>query len=217
MPAESLAWYVAYGSNLCLQRFTFYLAGGRPPGARRTYAGCLDGTPPVRSEPVVLAGRLLFSGVSGVWGGGLATFDPDGEGRVAARAYLLRRAQVRDVVAQETRQQPGVELDLESGVPGGEGLYDRVVALGVRDGVPAYTLGSSAPGRPAAPAGVYLRLVVTGLHETFGWGPDECADYLAAASGVAPDWSRQAVRELHPVPTPAPVPVLSTSTRRSTP
>ncbi len=35
-------WYVAYGSNLSLERFTAYLQGGRPAGGARKYPGCRD-------------------------------------------------------------------------------------------------------------------------------------------------------------------------------
>jgi hypothetical protein len=192
------AWYLAYGSNLHHERFTCYVAGGRPADAARTYVGCRVTTVPERWEPMTVPGRLLFAGESAVWGGGVAVYDPDGDGEVAGRAYLLTHAQLGDVVAQETRQAPGSVEDLASGVTGGSGLYDTVVALPQVEGHPVYTLGARERPAPAAPAPAYLRRVVHGLHETFGWGPERCADYLGDAVGVSPTWTRSALLALHP-------------------
>src|SRR6476620_4907238 len=156
-------WYLAYGSNLHHERFTCYLAGGRPPDATRTYAGCRDTTLPRRWEPMTVPGRLLFAGESPVWGGGVAVYDPEGRGEVAGRAYLLTHGQLSDVVAQETRQDPGTDRDLTSGVAGGSSLYDAVVALPDVDGHPLFTLGTRERPAPAPPAPAYLRRVVHGL------------------------------------------------------
>lgn len=181
----SFCWYLAYGSNLHEERFTCYLAGGRPADARRTYAGARDRTLPRRSVPVRAPGRLLFAGQSLVWGGGVAVLEADRPGEVAGRAYLLTREQVDDVVAQE--------------VGGGSGLYDSVVDLPELDGHPVRTLSTRrAAVEPAPPATAYLRRVVHGLVETFGWTADECAEYLVAAPGVAPTWTRADVVGLHP-------------------
>src|SRR5215210_6185847 len=78
-------WYVAYGSNLSRERFRAYLEGGRPAGSQRHYSGGRDTTPPHQSRVLRLGGRLVFAGISTVWGGGLAFLDPDGEGEVVAR------------------------------------------------------------------------------------------------------------------------------------
>ncbi len=96
-------WYVAYGSNLGTDRFRCYLAGGRPDGGTRTYAGCRDPSDPAGTFSLELPGALLFAGESGVWGGGMAFFDPEGESSVACRAYLLTAEQFADVAAQEMR------------------------------------------------------------------------------------------------------------------
>ena len=100
---DDLVWYVAYGSNLQAARFGCYLAGGRPPGARREYAGCRDTTPWRAAAPVTVPGRLCFGGVSPTWGGGLALLDADADGQTRGRAYLLTAGQLRDVAAQEAR------------------------------------------------------------------------------------------------------------------
>jgi len=198
-PSASMApaWYVAYGSNLQQDRFACYLAGGRPEDAERTYVGCRDVTPPTRWEPMTVPGRLLFAGESLVWGGGVALYDPEGDDEVAGRAYLLTHGQLSDVVAQETRQDPGVDLGLASGVAGGTGLYDAVVALGTYHDAPVFTLGSRRRHAPTAPRPAYLRRVVRGLVETFGWDAAQCADYLGRAAGVRPTWTPAQLRDLH--------------------
>ncbi|MEZ0448556.1 histone deacetylase [Cellulomonas sp. ICMP 17802] len=184
-------WYVAYGSNLSVDRFRYYLRGGRPPGSRRTYPGCRDRTEPERTVPLVVRGSLSFTGASTAWGGGTAVFDPDGTGRVAAAAYLLGSGQLADVLAQEMRRDPGEDLDLQAlGREGrhryGPGRYETIVHLGGRDGLPLVTL-TSEPFDDAplnAPSDAYLRTMATGLRETHGWGPDEVRSYLAAIPGI---------------------------------
>jgi hypothetical protein len=191
-------WYLAYGSNLQHARFACYLSGGRPVGARRTYAGCRDTSMPRRWQPMTVPGRLVFAGESPVWGGGVALYDPEGSGEVAGRAYLLTRGQLSDVVAQETRQDPGIDRDLAGGLTGGTGLYDAVVGLAAVEDVPVFTLASRRRHRATAPSPAYLRRVVHGLVETFAWDAERCADYLSAAAGVGPAWTRQALCSLHP-------------------
>ena len=105
-------WYVAYGSNLLLERFRCYLAGGRPVGGNRTYAGCRDGSDPQAIIATGIPGRLYFAGRSRMWGGGMAFYDARGTGLVAARAYLITVAQFSDVTAQEMRRPPGADLDV---------------------------------------------------------------------------------------------------------
>ena len=49
LSTDDPVWYVAYASNLCADRLRCYLAGGRPPGSRRTYQGGRDPSPPTAS------------------------------------------------------------------------------------------------------------------------------------------------------------------------
>lgn len=187
---QDLVWYVAYGSNLKASRLRCYLAGGRPPGATRTYSGCRDGSAPRAVLELCVPGAMAFGGRSTVWGGGVAVYDPSADGVLAARAYLLTRDQVGDLVAQETRRPPGTDLDLSPGSLVGAGLYDTVVGLGVRDGVPMLTLTAGRPVPVRAPAEGYLRVILSGLAEAFGWEVERRVRYLLAARGVAPAWNR---------------------------
>ena len=193
-------WYVAYGSNLALERFRCYLAGGRPAGGNRVYPGCRDPRDPEQIVGVDVPGRLLFAGASKVWGGGSAFYDPASPGRVAGRAYLLTPDQLGDVAAQEMRREPGgpfardlagLLADVESVHTMGPGRYETVARLGERDGLPMFTVthGTAADLAPAAPAAQYLRWIATGLAESHGWTTEEIVDYLHAAPGVQHGWT----------------------------
>ena len=199
-------WYVAYGSNLGTDRFRCYLAGGRPDGGTRTYAGCRDRSDPAGAFGLEVPGALVFAGDSGVWGGGMAFFDPEGTGSVACRAYLVTAEQFADVAAQEMRLEPGGEFAqaLAGGLPElgelhrmGPGRYETVVRVDTRDGIPLLTVTNhDIHGlTPAAPSGPYLRVIATGLREAHGWDDPRIASYLAAAPGARGSWTAAAVLE----------------------
>ncbi|MGJ6126650.1 histone deacetylase [Mycolicibacterium sp. Y3] len=191
-------WYVAYGSNLCAARFHCYLAGGRPVGARRTYTGCRDQALPTESAATVLPGGLVFAGRSTVWGGGMAFYDPARGGGLAARAYLVRFGQLVDVVAQEIRHPVG--SDLVPGAEVGHGwalpseTYETLFYVDELDGLPMLTLTSLRDLEPSTPSAPYLRTVLDGLGETFGWTAEQRSDYLLGARGMAPGWTAEQLR-----------------------
>ncbi len=186
-------WYVAYGSNMSAARFGCYVSGGRPPGARRTYLGCRDQSPPRRDVGIRLAGGLSFAGESTVWGGGIAFYDPRAANELAGRAYLLTFGQLSDVVAQETRRPVESDLVLEDGVDRrwrvSSYVYETLLHVDDRDGVPMFTITSLQDLEHTPPSAPYLRTMLDGLEETFGWTADERAAYLLRAPGVSPAWN----------------------------
>jgi hypothetical protein len=200
LATEDPVWYVAYGSNMNAARLGCYLSGGRPRGARRTYLGCRDQSPPVRDVGIRLAGGLTFAGSSTVWGGGIAFFDPRADGELAARAYLLSFGQLSDVVAQETRRPVGSDLELDSGVDRRWALpsaaYETLLHVGERDGLPMFTITSLQKLDPTPPSAAYVRTMLDGLGETFGWTADERVQYLLRAPGVTPAWIASQLVEL---------------------
>jgi hypothetical protein len=196
-------WYVAYGTNLSRARFRVYLHGGRPPGGARVYPGSRDPLAPERDFPLRIPGGLRFVGVSSVWGGGLAVYDPRAAGEVAARAYLITAEQFVDVLAQEMRLQPGLDLDLAPVQETrwhsyGPGCYQTVAALGVRDDLPMLTFTSAdvyaRPDNP--PSEGYLRTMALGLRECHGWTRSRIGAYLARFPGAAGAWSPESIEEL---------------------
>ncbi|MFI6674679.1 histone deacetylase [Kribbella sp. NPDC050470] len=193
-------WYVAYGSNLALDRFRCYLAGGRPAGGARVYPGCRDPRDPARIAAVEVPGGLVFAGESRVWGGGSAFYNPAAPGVVAARAYLVTADQLGDIAAQEMRRDPGGEFarDLAAVLPEvdavhamGSGRYETVARLGEQDGVPMFTVthGTVADLEPNAPTLPYLRWIAAGLAEAHGWAARRVAEYLYSATGVSRAWT----------------------------
>ncbi|GAA2219081.1 hypothetical protein GCM10010413_06680 [Promicromonospora sukumoe] len=182
---------MSYGSNMARARLDCYLQGGRPPGARRTYPGARDRTPPREDRAVHLPGRLWFAGESSVWGGGVAFYDHDAVGPTPARAYRITSGQLADVAAQEMHRSPApddpLEALLRSGVArrhtAGPGRYETLIAVGRLDGLPmlTFTAPHGHAGRPhAAPSAAYVAMIAAGLREAHGWSDAEVRTYLSS-------------------------------------
>ena len=200
LTTDDPVWYVAYGSNMSAARFGCYISGGRPCGARRTYLGCRDQSPPRRDIGIHLNGGLTFAGESKVWGGGMAFYDPHADGELAARAYQLTFGQLSDVVAQEARRPVGSELALDSrvdrrwAVP--SQVYETVLQVDDRNGLQMFAITSLQNLEPTAPSAPYLRTMLAGLGEAFGWTAEQRVHYLLRAPGVTPVWSASRLVEL---------------------
>lgn len=185
-------WYVAYGSNLSRERFCRYIRGGRPDGSERDLPGCRDTSDPVDSFGVLIDGGVYFAGHSSGWRAGMAFYDPRATGEVAARAYLITAEQFADVLAQETRQSPGITLDLTPAFRGdryskGVGGYSVLVRVGEHRGVPLVTFTRDPDTGPglAAPSAAYLATMATGLREAYGWSQTQIDRYLSTLCGTA--------------------------------
>lgn len=193
-------WYVAYGSNLCRDRFRCYLRGGRPALGNRDYPGCRDQQDPLSDVAVTIPGGLRFVGESTVWGGGLAVYDAAADTALAARAYLITAGQFADVVAQETRREPGFDIDLtsvsESGTHTfGPGHYQTLTHVGTHDGRPmlTFTSGRLSELVDNAPSEGYLRTIAAGLAESHGWTSRRIGRYLAGFPGAAGSWTPESI------------------------
>ena len=178
---NALVWYVAYGSNLSQDRFACYVQGGQPAGARRSYPGCRDRTPPREVVGLRLPGRVRFGGLSRVWGGGLAFLDPERDAEVVARGYLIGVDQLDEVFALERR-------------------YDSRTTVGQRDGLPMVALTSSEHHEPAAPSAAYLRTILSGLTDGL-LDVDAAITYLLSAPGVDLRWDDAELRAMAEQPT----------------
>lgn len=202
--APRQVWYAAFGSNMHLSRLSCYLRGGRPSGGLQAQPGCRDPRPPERALPVMLPGELYFALESPVWTGGSAFYDPAGQGRTAARAWLVTAGQFSDIAAQEMRREPGTDLDLHEVLTSGRdeigpGRYETLVCAGLIDDRPVLTF--TAPwgredvrGNP--PAAAYLEHLASGLAESHGWSYDRIAEYLATRAGAEGHWSSEDVAGL---------------------
>ena len=184
-------WYVAYGSNLSQERFSYYLRGGRPNGNDRHYPGCRDTSDPMDSFGLMIPGGIYFAGRSSGWRAGMAFYDPEAPGEVAARAYLITAEQFVDVLAQETLRSPGMALDLAPAFRGdrysdGVGGYSMLVRVGDRRGVPlvTFTRDRRSVSSLAPPTVFYLAAIATGLREAHGWSPAQIDRYLSGHSSA---------------------------------
>ncbi len=191
-------WYASYGSNMMLERFRYYLHGGRPVDATRDYPGARDRSEPAGAEPVELAGSVYFAWESPTWGGGIAFYDPDAGGTSFGRAYLVTTSQFADVAAQEMHRAPGHDLDLTDLLAHGRavlgpGRYESLHVVGEIAGVPIVTFTASWVDTEIplnAPVAAYLRMMARGLAETHGWETAAIVDYLLDRPGCRPTWTR---------------------------
>ena len=156
--------------------------------------GSRDRSPPVGDIGIRLPGGLTFAGSSSVWGGGIAFYNPRLDGELAARAYLVTFGQLSDVIAQETRRPVGRDFALDDGGvdgrwPVGSRTYETLLHLDDRDGLPMFTITSLRDLEPTAPSAPYLRVMLGGLGEAFGWTTNERVRYLLRAPGIAPAWT----------------------------
>ncbi|WBB56462.1 histone deacetylase [Verrucosispora sp. WMMD573] len=202
--APAHLWYVCYGSNMSLQRLTYYLGGGRPPAGALTYPGCRDSSPPSDSRAIRLPGTVYFALEARAWTGGMAFYDHDHFGGTPARAFRVTVSQFSDIMAQEMCLEPGDDIDL-SGVMGrgrltlGPGCYQTLLHLGVLDGLPAFTFTSpwrSHEVEHRKPAAVYLRHLAVGLAEAHQWSPVRIAAYLSSRPGAVGSWTPEEIRLL---------------------
>jgi len=130
----------------------------------------------------------------------MAFYNPHAAGELAARAYLLTFGQLSDVVAQEARRPVGNDLVLEGAVDGRwaapSHVYETLLHLGEREGLPIFTITSLQNVEPTPPSAAYLRTMLDGLGETFNWTADERARYLLRAPGVTPAWTASRLVQL---------------------
>lgn len=180
-------------------RFRHYVQGGRPHGATRDYPGARDRTAPSRVEPVTLAGSVFFAWESPTWGGGIAFYDPAGDGTSYGRAYLVTTGQFADIAAQEMHRIPDADLDLTRLLADGHALlgpgrYERLLVVGELSGSPVVTFTASWTQDEIilnAPVARYLRMMAAGLREGHGLDDEEIVAYLMARPGARPKWSTE--------------------------
>ena len=151
---KQYVWYVAYGSNLLMERFLCYIKGGSFRGNDKIYRGCADTSPPLKDKPFLIPYELYFGNESGSWdGGGVAFIDADKPGIALGRAYLITYEQFLDIQRQE-----GVSDE----------WYGRIVeiAAGVGD-IPHKTFTSLHRRLDNMPNNKYLDVLLEGLCETY--------------------------------------------------
>ena len=80
--------------------------------------------------------------------------------------------------------------------PAPSGVYETVVHVDDHEGFPMLSITSLQDLVPTPPSAPYLRTILAGLGEAFGWDVDDRIDYLMRARGVTPAWTRDALNSL---------------------
>lgn len=152
---QNYIWYACYGSNLCKERFLWYIRGGGP----KNNQGCQDKTLPVVDRPYTIHHELYFANQSRTWGNGGVAFlklEKDEKIETLGRAYLITAEQFEDVKKQEGAS---------------SNWYGHVLELGEMAGIPIKTLtrvpentGQYVPNTPSLE---YLDMLRRGLWETY--------------------------------------------------
>ena len=163
MNKNDKVWYACYGSNLSAERFRHYIQGGEYEG--KVYGACVNTdlweTSMVRRYP----GRMYFGNRSHRWHDhGVAFYDPEGEGTVIMRLYLITWEQLMHV-----RDWEGAS----------DRWYGNIVPLDEEDGVPVFTLTSLRRNPGNYPGNLYMCLIKRALVEECGIPEDEAGKYLA--------------------------------------
>lgn len=167
------------------------------------YPGCREPDDPLDDQPFTMSGRVVFGWNSPTWGGGIAFHDPDADGRVLGRAYLLTVRQFADVLEQEMKREPGADHDLMQVIERrrhdvGRGHYEALHLVGELDNHPVVSF--SAPDiteiEVNAPTAAYLTTIVRGLRQAHRLDEEGIIDYLLSCDGVDLAWDRDALAQL---------------------
>lgn len=204
-------YYASYGSNLNRQRLMNYIEGGRPKGGSRSYQGCEDKSPPQDDIPLKVPHPLHFAMNSSVWKGGVGFVDSSTSAHKSlGRAYLITSDQFKDIVSQESNSsfsEPRVNIEqtIQSGKrESSSKAYGTLVHIGDYNGRPVLTFTNrhsiqdslsesksfysakskkSVVFRPNRPSPAYLRMISSGLSETFGMTRRDQVTYFRGAVG----------------------------------
>jgi len=217
-------WYCSYGSNLSKDRFLTYIKGGTPDGSASSHPGCRDKELPLEDIPIRFDGRMHFSGSSSRWGsGGVAFMDNnDNLGRALGRAYLITMEQFDDIAAQENGRGVGtITTKADEAITNGSsillatGLYGNLVHIGDYKGAPAFTFTGDFSAEQALlgsfedkkanyikinePSPNYIRVIGSGLKETFNLTIDQQVDYVRGSLG-SEDMTRAKIKDILETP-----------------
>lgn len=167
MAETEKVWYACYGSNLSADRFKSYIVGEINPANGIREDGCKDTSLWTDEKIKTFPGRLYFARSSGKWDhGGVAFIDPNVDGTIYMRLYLITREQFLEVQGQEGA------------------WYSKRVDLGVaEDGNPIYTFTAPYRYRSNPPSKKYRDWIEKALVDECGISRDVAATYLENAYG----------------------------------
>ncbi len=152
---KSYVWYACYGSNLCKERFLWYIQGGGP----KNNSGCRDKSLLIVDRPYTIHNELYFANQSRTWGNKGVAFlklEKNEKIKTLGRAYLITSEQFEDI-----RKQEGPS----------DNWYGHVLELGEMGGISVKTLtripGNGRQYTTNAPSLEYIDMLKRGLCETY--------------------------------------------------
>lgn len=162
MAKTDKVWYACYGSNLSADRFRAYIEGTVNPANGIRESGCSDRSLWTDTKVRTFRGQLYFAKSSRKWEhGGVAFIDPDADGTIYMRIYLITREQFLEVQDQEGA------------------WYSRRVDLGVaEDGNPIYTFTAPYRYRSNLPSHKYRDWIESALVNECGLPSETAKTYL---------------------------------------
>ena len=165
MAGTEKVWYACYGSNLSADRFKSYIVGEINPANGIPEKGCTDKSLWTEDKVRTFPGQLYFAKSSGKWDdGGVAFIDPDADGTIYMRLYLITHEQFLEVQGQEGA------------------WYSKRVDLGMaEDGNPIYTFTSPCRYRSNPPSKKYRNWIEKALVDECGLSKEEAKAYLDRA------------------------------------
>lgn len=189
-------WYVCYGSNLSRDRFLAYIQGGKVKGNYIKEKGCRDKTLPIKEKNITINNELYFSSKSLKWNNqGVAFVNPVSDSRVKtlAKAYLITMEQFIDVTNQENgnslkpkaiKRAVRKSLSLGNANINNTSKYGKILYLGQSESYPMFTFTSLKMEEPIAPSCKYLKMISSGLKDSYGLELPEICEYFNKAKGV---------------------------------
>lgn len=170
--STNFIYYFAYGSNLLLDRFSYYIKGGIYLETGKDHkGGCrdkkyhFDSNKPLQHIADDL--HLYFGNRSPSWNNQGVAFVETAEGcRVLGRLYKVTEEQFYKIQEQEGNH---------------DNWYGRIIkdnVLGFFNGIPIWTITQdSAYKKSLPPSTLYKEIFIAGLRET-GYSENEIAFYL---------------------------------------
>ena len=161
--------YAVYGSNLCWERFIYYIKSGEFEG--HSYQGCNDKTEPEDYGQLFAPYRLYFAKESPRWDGKGVAFltcekEVDNEYHTLVRLWKITEEQFDCIWEQE-----------------GKPYYRKKLYLGEKDRIEIHTLTGCWLKEKNRPSEKYLHYIKLGLRETTGWTDEEIEKYISKFLG----------------------------------
>lgn len=195
-------WYVGYGSNVNLKRFSYYIVSGIPEGSTKCLPGARDRTMPLVDNPIKIPFELYFAKHSDGWNGGVG-FIKDAtqlNSLSFARRYLVTKEQFEDIAKQETNSTTVLPINFKEAVANGTTIfktpswYGKVIFLGFYKGYPAMTLTSERVLTPTKPSHAYLETIAKGIRQVFSVNSSKLIEYFKSKDGIAGNYTESELK-----------------------